>query len=443
MFESEVHFVPSRAVEGSVDAVRCTNLHMHADALEIVFVLRGELHLKVSCEDFDLQSGDFAVINRGDPHMLTGSADNVTAVVHLDLSTFRDIDPFADYIVFACESFDLARYRRQESLLRGLLLDMVEGLIEDPAAAEHPARATMTLLCAGYSLEDYYNRNGNLTRAQREKFRRIVRHLWDAADARDVLAVIAADEHYSKSYVSHTVKDVAAVSFTDLLVYFRVSRAEALLLTGDATMLEIAARCGFSDVKYFTRSFVNWFHASPADYRRMYQPDVLRDNELTAVPNTTTRTLIRDHRSLVASPAGEPRLSVTPLLLKNLGSRKDLFAAELPARRLEPEAPVAPESAHLLPIRVTTADVGSGYLLDALTSFDQIRATPCLVVEYSTRATTFELIAAIAGRLQGLPSRTLVMWLTYSTVHDRDGVDDIVAQIQAQYGLRVQPIFTP
>jgi AraC-like DNA-binding protein len=63
----------------------------------------------------------------------------------------------------------------------------------------------------------------------------------------DVLDIIAESERYSKSYVSHIVKEVAAVSFSDLLVYFRVARGERILLTTDHTMIEVAAASGFSD----------------------------------------------------------------------------------------------------------------------------------------------------------------------------------------------------
>src|SRR5690242_8796420 len=126
MFESDVAFAPGTVVSTGVYCVRLTNPHRHPNALEIVYVLRGDLHIKVSCEDFDLQAGDYAVLNRGDPHALTGSSDNMTALVHVDLAGCRDVDPFAEHIIFACESFDLARYRRQEALLRGLILDLID-----------------------------------------------------------------------------------------------------------------------------------------------------------------------------------------------------------------------------------------------------------------------------------------------------------------------------
>src|ERR1044072_5035028 len=104
MFEAVVEFASPSAVTSVVQSIRRTNLHVHPAALEIVYVLRDALHVKVGCEDFDLRVGDFAVPTRPDPHQLSGSADNVTAVLHVDVAEFSDIDPLVEHIVFACES---------------------------------------------------------------------------------------------------------------------------------------------------------------------------------------------------------------------------------------------------------------------------------------------------------------------------------------------------
>ena len=443
MFESDVAFAPGTAVSRGVHCVRQTNVHRHANALEIAYVMRGDLHIKVSCEDFDLQTGDYAVLNRGDPHALTGSADNVTALVHVDLAECRDVDPFAEHIIFACESFDLARYRAQEALLRGLILDLIDG---PPESIQQRCRELVGLLCAGYSLENYYNRAVTLTGAQREKYLAITRFLRENAAQRDVLGLLAREQHYSKSYVSHFVKEASAISFSDLLGYIRVAMAENLLLSTDATMLEIAASCGFSDVKYFTRSFVDWFHQLPADYRKRYQPETLRDNDMNPVCAQTRLELTREHRQRVAAPGEGPRLSVTPLLLKNLGSRLDLFDA-IRTGGGETDSAAGPDAGdgpvHLIPIRITKGDLDGGYPMDGLASFGQIRTTPCLVLDYSTVAATLELVAEVVQRVELAPPLRPVIWLAYNAFHDRHGVDEVIARSKAEHGVEIQPIMMP
>ena len=105
MFDSDIAFAPETAVRTGVHCVRQTNVHRHANALEIVYVLRGELHIRVSCEEFSLRAGDYAVLNRGDPHVLSGSPDNVTALVHVDLAGCVDIDPYLARPGLRCRHF--------------------------------------------------------------------------------------------------------------------------------------------------------------------------------------------------------------------------------------------------------------------------------------------------------------------------------------------------
>ncbi|MUM27454.1 helix-turn-helix transcriptional regulator [Mycobacterium sp. CBMA295] len=393
-------------------------------------------------------------MNRRDPHYLEGSPDNVTAVLHFDLAAFDDVDPFAQCIVFACESFDLARYRRQEALLRGLLLGLIEDAVPaaegpPPPGARDKSDELIRLLCTGYSLEHYYNRDASINAGRREKFLTIFRYLVDHASQRDVLELIAAEQHYSKSYISHLVKEVCAVSFSDLLAFLRVASSERPLLTTDGTVHEISAACGFSDLKYFTRSFVDWFHQSPTEYRRSLRPKMLRDNEISAISGHEALRLVGEHRRRVASPDEGPKLSITPLLLKNLGSRTDLFDA-IRARPAEPGPPATAKSRqtlsatkHLVPIRVDKADLDAGYLIDGLASFDQINTKPCLVVEYGTKAATAALVETLATRLSRASVSDPVIWLAYRAVHDRVGVDEVVAYAATELSLAVQPILMP
>lgn len=154
---------------------------------------------------------------------------------------------------------------------------------------------------------------------------------------------------------------------------------------------------------------MDWFHQSPSDYRRRGQPETLRDNDVHSVLEDAAQDLIREHRQRVAAPTDGPRLSVTPLLLKNLGSRLDL---------------------------------DDGYLLDGLTSFGQIHVSPCVVVAYSTVDATLRLLGSVVERLPPGPDVS-PSWLTYDTFHHRAGVDEVVARARSVLGASVQPIMTP
>lgn len=449
MLDVHIGFAPGTRVRADVHSVRRTNLHAHPNALEIVYVLRGALHVGAGSEAFDLEAGDYVLLNRLDPHVLEGPSDNVTAIVHIDIAAYHDVHPQSEEIFFACESFDLARYRRQETLLRGMLLDIVEdaAVVFDTARLDQRSAELVGQLCAGYSLADYYQRDRPVTGVQREKLLSILGYIRAHLDSRDLLQEVAHEHHYSKSYVSHFVKDTAAISFSNVVTALRVMAAERLLLMTEQTMREVSARCGFSDVKYFTRCFVDWFGQTPAEYRTANHAATQRDDDSRAVEVDVTEALVREHRRRVASPTASPRLSITPILLKNVGSRADLFEK---VRKFQPDhlatstAPVIAKGdnrrRHYLPMRIGPAELDSGYLLSSLVSFDDIHVTPCLVLEYSSREATLSLIAAVARQTREIDRHDLPIWLTYSGLHSRDAVDQLIDVARDEYGLDVQAI---
>lgn len=449
MLDVHIEFPRGTRVRADIQAISSTSLHAHPDALEIVYVLQGALQVGAGSESFDLVAGDYVVLNLLDPHVLIGSADNVTALVHVDIAAYHDVHPRSEEILFACESFDLARYRRQETLLRGMLLDIIEdaAVVLDEARLDQRAAEFVGQLCAGYSLADYYQRDRPVTGVQREKLLSILGYIRAHLDSRDLLQEVAREHHYSKSYVSHFVKDTAAISFSGAVTALRVMAAERLLLTTEQTMREVSTRCGFSDVKYFTRCFVDWFSQTPAEYRSTNQPITQRDNNIRSVAMDVTVALVRDHRRRVASPSAAPRLSITPILLRNVGSRADLFekvrrfAPDHQVRETEPGAGERENRrSHYLPMRIGPAEVESGYLLSGLASFEDIHVTPCLVLEYSSREATLALIAAVARQLHEIGRNEVPVWLMYCGLHARDAVDQLIDVARDEYGLAVQAI---
>jgi AraC-like DNA-binding protein len=454
MLAAAIDFDDGAGTRTRVSAIGRTNLHSHPGVVEIIYVLRGRLRAEVSFETFDLECGDFVVVNQGDPHLLIGSEDNVTALVHLNLDFYTDVNPFLADTIFACESFDLARYRNQEELLREMLLDIIAAdrpmrARQSPPPSEAPSRALLELLGSCFTLAHYYHRDRDPSPAQLAKFHTVVRYLNEHAGIRDVLAQFAIEHHYSKSWVSHMIKDVSAISFSDLLTFIRVAHAERLLLDTNATMMEVSAASGFSDVKYLTRSFVDWFHVSPSRYRRSMQPEILRPNVSKTLTGQEERRLIESHRRRTVAANGNPRLSITPLLLKNVGSRLDLFHSSRVSAHRDIPNPSRPQSdrdtgpRHLIPIEVDLASLDRRSLIRCLASFEQVNATPCLVVRFCSKAATGAELSELRDHLTEAQADDVAIWLVYGTMSERQAVDATVEEARQQLGLHIQPIAQP
>ena len=68
-------------------------------------------------------------------------------------------------------------------------------------------------------------------------------------------------------YLSHFFKDAFGVSFQDYLGKVRCEHARQLLASTDLSLLEISIACGFSDPKYFNRTFREKSGMLPREYR--------------------------------------------------------------------------------------------------------------------------------------------------------------------------------
>lgn len=84
-----------------------------------------------------------------------------------------------------------------------------------------------------------------------------------------VTLVDAAEElHVSAGYLSSVFSKEYGIGYTDFLIQNRIEKAKIFLEAGNEKMMEIAAKCGFNDHAYFTRTFKKITGMSPNDYRK-------------------------------------------------------------------------------------------------------------------------------------------------------------------------------
>ena len=331
MYTENIPFDDKSPVIMNVYNIDEYTLHCHEDAIEIIFVLKGEVKVKVSFEYFTLSEGDYVVVNREDSHKIWrhDKADNMVAIFHIDLKHYQANFSHIYYVLFACESFDLAKYKGQSYQLRQMLLSLMGSLLRrDDNVGETTENITdrlMHALVKDYSLERYYNRHQDISSDKLETYYTILQYIYEKYHNKTLLQDISRKEFYSKSYISHLFKAVGAASFQDILGYIRVYKAERLLLETDDHLTTISGQCGFSDIKYFNRTFPKWFLVKPADYRKIYQQQIGKDSRIAKVAEDKVRESIRHLKNLAEQHTGY-KVSMTPITLKNIGSQTDLLS---------------------------------------------------------------------------------------------------------------------
>jgi len=256
-------------------------MHWHQD-LQIILVLEGEIHLKIGYESIDLKKNDLMLINSNEIHSMKSlkSPNNILFLLIND-AFIKQADPdFYDSIATCpfMQAFEQINQNRNKiygsiesilSFLQGLdgpgqksskkLSDMVKNLLSIMASCHKPlfvgkARGT-----------------ADLAEEKTEMINRLLKYLRENFDHKISLQEIAEKEFISIHHLSHSIKDITGYSFREWINYYRLERAEKLLLTTELKLSDVSNKCGFSDPRYFYKQFKKWHNMGPSDYRKQYK----------------------------------------------------------------------------------------------------------------------------------------------------------------------------
>ena len=103
-----------------------------------------------------------------------------------------------------------------------------------------------------------------------EKIKTILKYVEEHYDEHITIDDMAALTFYSKSHFMKFFKAHMGTGFIEYLNDYRLTIAERLLRTSDASVLEIAEKSGFDNLSYFNRIFKRKYGQSPGKQRRLY-----------------------------------------------------------------------------------------------------------------------------------------------------------------------------
>ncbi len=275
-------------IEGTPVAVRACSVkkyvpHYHEDCLELMFLLKGTALVKASYDRFDMEAGDFVLINNGDVHYIRGSADNIIISIYLDLNRLKQDYEHLEYLYFICESFNANSM--QEAYLQEIRRIIVAIVTEaadrnrdaDKITAE--VRKLIDILIYKFDLVHYHN-GRDISETQLERYHRIVKEVEQRYSEKLELEDIAQKEFIGRNYISQFWKNMTNMNFTEYLNSRRSEMAERMLLATDKSINEISLNCGFSDPKYIYKNFRKWYEKTPSEYKKEYEQYKAEDTEV-------------------------------------------------------------------------------------------------------------------------------------------------------------------
>ena len=254
--------------------------HMHEE-VEIIYLLKGELDIKVSLYNVKLTPGNLFVVNHDTLHYIHSlKGDNVALLMHIDISQFKEYYPNIDKCIFICNSEKPEDSHPLFEKLKALIMDLARLYYSNLGSRDadiHSLCLSLLLMLVNHFQYWHIGKadivSSNIYKDkifQIQRLRRIVDYIYSNYHKKITLANIAELEHVSKYYVSHLISNGLGTSFQDFLNGVRVEKSIEYLFGARMNLDEIAEKCGFSSVNFFRKSVIEKTGDNPSALRRKY-----------------------------------------------------------------------------------------------------------------------------------------------------------------------------
>lgn len=253
------------------------SVHRHS-FFEMCYVLEGEGEYTDDGQDYILRAGSAICSRPGVWHQIRSAAGMALLFVAFDIEEGATQDDYVqafrrlaeDAVPCLADASSAPAAKLWETLLA-----LSEGgqLLYPPDMLRATAHALLSSMLPLFipdasGLPAVPALEGEAPRPGNELFRRARLYLEDNLNAPLTLDIVAQHLHISPRHLSRLFMQESGQTFVHYVQERRIRLAKDLLLSSDAAIKDIAERCGFESVHYFTRVFTRKLGVSPARFRR-------------------------------------------------------------------------------------------------------------------------------------------------------------------------------
>lgn len=248
--------------------------HWH-NSIEIIYVLKGSLQIKIDTDSFILNEREVEIINSDESHEIQSLEDNKVLIFNIDPFFFEKYYKDINNIFFYTNSNDTedqngSEYEELKTLLSQMLCEYVQKLEDYDEEIEELLITLLYHLVNNFHYLTYEKEELKEKTDQLARYHRISKYIYNNYNNNITLQEIAKKEFLSTHYLSHEIKYATGYSFTDLINLTRIEESIKLLLDSDMSISEISDEIGFSHVRYFNKNFKYYFGCTPLQYRKKY-----------------------------------------------------------------------------------------------------------------------------------------------------------------------------
>ena len=286
--------------------------HLH---MEVIYVVKGSLRVKVGVSDYILKEDEFTIINPFELHALYSSdEDNLTCILEINSDFY---DPIAEETIFV-SYYNLYRdaagvdFDKIVNTLKRLFTLHLTAIRENTRGdtvtfptctndsdAEYEKVLLRSLInyfelhftSEFFLLSDHRENTLRDNIVQANRLKSIMIYFYEHFPQKIQLQDVADLTFVNRYHISHLVKEGIGYTFSELLQHIRIEKSEVYLLGTDMPINRIVFELGFSSYRYFSQHFKKLFHMTPTAYRKKYGPATIRHKELSYRHDTNASDL--------------------------------------------------------------------------------------------------------------------------------------------------------
>ena len=256
--------------------------HIH-DEIEIVYVLRGTLSLRINSSVHTLKKNDIAIVNRLVPHKFfdnnfakfillqfkpTGVYENNKSIDIKYLTPFFHSRDFSHFTA-PCETPAL------EEMIT--VISEVEKKIKEKGIAYELAVESdlVRLLYLMYQAQVFNMKIIESVKQKRnlQQLSTLLKYMESHYDERITLEQACTIAKLDYHYFSRVFKEKTGKTFVEYLSFIRILNAQKLLTETDESIAFVAQRVGIPNISYFNRKFKAQNGMTPSQYREINQKE--------------------------------------------------------------------------------------------------------------------------------------------------------------------------
>lgn len=289
--------------------IKIRNLHFHNE-IELLCVFRGKCKVSLLGETILAECGDVILINHNTVHDVYSKEGADFVIIQFSVQSFKEYFKLLQTTKFEKLKITDGLGKEKRAILWGLIYDLAINYLSLKDSTISPIKIITSLSSlisflyenCPYSIcsqTGYANK-----RKAEQRIQRVVDCIKRDYNSKVLLHNIAKAEGLTPTHLSHFFHEQMGISFRDYLNNIRFENALRLLSNKNMSALDVALSCGFSDVKYMTKTFKLRTGKTPGQYRKQ---NVLEDetiyllNELV-YNETDSLTLLNTHVRPLLTP---------------------------------------------------------------------------------------------------------------------------------------------